>query len=59
MKARYGDGLTTDPNGRCKSGWACLIPMELQPGTVYTATVSGTDSGAAFTRSFIFRTGAE
>lgn len=59
IKASYGDGLTTDPNGYCKTGWACIIPVELQPNTVYTATISGTDAGAAFTRAFMFRTGAE
>ncbi len=59
IKARYGDGMTTDPNGFCNSGWACIVPAELQPSTVYTVTVSGTDGAEAFSRSFIFKTGAE
>ncbi|MCW5221983.1 CAP domain-containing protein [Verminephrobacter aporrectodeae subsp. tuberculatae] len=59
IKALYGDGQTTDPNGRCKAAVACVIPVALATNTTYTATVSGTNAGAAFTSTFSFRTGAK
>ncbi|MCW8206467.1 CAP domain-containing protein [Verminephrobacter aporrectodeae subsp. tuberculatae] len=58
IKALYGDEQTTDPNGRCKAGVACIIPVALATNTTYTATVSGTNAGAGFMSTFSFRTGA-
>ncbi|MCW8199371.1 CAP domain-containing protein [Verminephrobacter aporrectodeae subsp. tuberculatae] len=59
IKAIYGDGQTTDPEGECKAGVACAIPVALATNTTYTATVSGTNAGAEFTSTFSFRTGAQ
>ncbi|MCW5221989.1 CAP domain-containing protein [Verminephrobacter aporrectodeae subsp. tuberculatae] len=58
IKALYGDGQTTDPNGQCKAAVACVIPVALATNTTYTATVSGTNAGAWFMSIFSFRTGA-
>ncbi|MCW5322569.1 CAP domain-containing protein [Verminephrobacter aporrectodeae subsp. tuberculatae] len=58
IKALYGDGQTTDPNGQCKEGVACIIPAALVPDTSYIATVTGKNAGARFRSTFRFRTGA-
>lgn len=58
IKAIYGDGQITDPNGYFKSGSAAIIPVPLAPATIYTVTVNGTNKGQPFTKTFRFQTAA-
>lgn len=57
LKAIYGDGQATDPNGYFQGGRAVVIPVPLEPNTVYAVTVAGTNNGQPFTKSFSFQTG--
>jgi len=53
-----------DPYGPCLSGCFkgnqgyIVADTPLQPGTAYTVSISGTNNGAAFNRTFTFTTGA-
>jgi len=55
--AQYGDGLTTDPNGDYKNGWAVIIPAQMAPNTSYSVVVNYTVGGVPGTTSFTFSTG--
>lgn len=54
---------TNDPYGPCLSGCFkshqgyIVADTPLQPGTAYTVSISGTNNGAAFNRTFTFTTG--
>jgi hypothetical protein len=45
LKAIYGDGQASDPQGRCNGTKACVIPIMLATKTTYQVRLTGTNGG--------------
>ena len=57
IKVTYGLGNTVDPNGFFASSTAVAIPQPLSPNTTYNVSITGSNSGASFSKTFSFSTG--
>lgn len=58
IKAIYGSGGTPDPNRNFTTSRAVVIPSNLKTNSTYNVTITGSNNGAPFTRTFSFSTGA-
>lgn len=60
IRAIFGDGQKANPNpnyGGMSNGQAVIVPVSLAANTSYTVTITGTNKGSAFTKTFTFTTG--